>query len=538
MVWRKAGILVKLEWTRQERGAAPVATWQRAQHNLSVPTLIEQALAQGNTQLAANGAICSNTTPRTGRSVKDKFIVRDEETRDRVVWGPGTQPIDPEVAARLAARVAMYLDERRAYVLDAWAGADPTHRLGVRVVAEYAWHALFARQLFIRLAPGEQAAFEPGFTVLAAPDFRCDPARDGTNSEVAIILDFGRKLVTIAGTRYAGEIKKSVFSYLNYVLPAQDVFPMHCGANVGRDGDVALFFGLSGTGKTTLSADPDRLLIGDDEHGWGESGVFNFEGGCYAKCINLRAEREPQIYEAIRFGAVLENVVLDSISREPDYDDGSVTENTRAAYPVDFIPGVVREGYAGHAKTILLLTADAFGVLPPLARLTNEQALYYFLSGYTAKLAGTEADMGSQPEATFSTCFASPFLALPPMRFADMLRDRLSRHGAHCYLVNTGWSGGPFGVGSRMSLTHTRAMVRAALSGALEDAPVWIDPVFGLAVPEAVRDVPAQVLHPRDTWSDPAAYDRAAHALAERFRSNFTRFTRAPAELAAAGPRN
>jgi phosphoenolpyruvate carboxykinase (ATP) len=536
MVHSKAGISVKLEWTREERGVAPDAEWQRAHHNLSVPLLVEHALTQGNTQLAANGAVCSDTTPRTGRSVKDKFIVRDAETADRVAWGPGTQPIDPVVAARLASRVAMYLDERPSYVVDAWAGADPAHRLGIRVVAEYAWHALFAHQLFIGLAPEERAAFAPGFTVLAAPDFHCDPARDGTSSDVAIILDFGRKLVTIAGTRYAGEIKKSVFSYLNYVLPAQDVFPMHCGANVGRDGDVALFFGLSGTGKTTLSADPERSLIGDDEHGWGESGVFNFEGGCYAKCINLRAESEPQIFSAIRFGAVLENVTLDPVTREPDYDDESVTENTRAAYPVDFIPGVVRAGKAGHAKTILLLTADAFGVLPPLARLTTEQAMYYFLSGYTAKLAGTEAGMGSEPEATFSTCFASPFLALPPMLFADMLRDRLTRHGARCYLVNTGWSGGPFGVGNRISLAHTRAMVRAALSGALENAAVWTDPVFGLEVPESIADLPDQVLRPRDTWADPDAYDRAAHGLAERFRANFKRFSGAPAEVAGAGP--
>ncbi|HVC80040.1 MAG TPA: phosphoenolpyruvate carboxykinase (ATP) [Chloroflexota bacterium] len=528
---------MKLEWTRQEREAAPEATWLRAQHNLSVPTLIEHALAQGNAQLATNGALCSDTTPRTGRSPRDKFIVRDDETADRVAWGPDAQPIDPEVAARLAERVAAYLDQRHAYVVDAWAGADPAHRLGVRVVAEYAWHALFARQLFIRLGPDEGRDFAPGFTVLAAPDFRCDPARDGTRSEVAVILDFARRLVTIAGTRYAGEIKKSVFSYLNYVLPAEGVFPMHCGANVGPAGDVALFFGLSGTGKTTLSADPERSLIGDDEHGWGDNGVFNFEGGCYAKCINLHAESEPQIHAAIRFGAVLENVVLDPVTREPDYDDDSLTENTRAAYPVDFIPGVTRDGLGGHAKTVLLLTADAFGVLPPLARLTNEQAMYYFLSGYTAKLAGTEAGMAAEPEATFSTCFASPFLALPPMLFADMLHARLSLHGARCYLINTGWSGGPFGVGSRISLPYTRAIVRAAISGALDTAPVWTDPVFGLQVPEAIPGVPAGVLRPRDTWGDPAAYDQAATSLAERFRANFSLFPLAPASLAAAGPR-
>ena len=527
---------MKAEWTRQERSVAPEAEWQRAHVNLSPAVLVEHALAQGNTHLAANGALNATTGARTGRSVKDKFIVRDQETAERIAWGGNTQPIDPDVAGRLTARVVTYLQERRTYIVDAWAGADAEHRLGVRIVAEYAWHALFARQLFLALAPEERAAFRPGFTVLAAPDFMCDPLRDGVRSDVAIILDFGRRIVTIAGTQYAGEIKKSVFSYLNYVLPTEGVFPMHCGANVGAEGDVALFFGLSGTGKTTLSADPERALIGDDEHGWGTSGVFNFEGGCYAKCINLQAESEPQIYEAIRFGAVLENVVLDPITREPDYADDSLTENTRAAYPVTYIPGVEWSGKAGHARTIMLLTADAFGVLPPLARLTTEQALYYFLSGYTAKLAGTEAGMGTEPEATFSTCFAAPFLALPPTLFAGMLRERIEAHGTRCYLLNTGWSGGPFGVGKRIALGHTRAMVRAVISGALDHTPAWTDQVFGLQVPAAVPGVPEAVLRPRETWSDPAAYDQAAHALAERFRANFTRFSGVTPDVLAAGP--
>ena len=510
--------------------------WPRAHGNLSVAVLVEQALAQGNGRLAANGALDAETVPRTGRSVKDKFIVRDAETADRVAWGGFNQPIDAGVAGRLQDRVRAYLRERETYVVDAWAGADPAHHLGVRVVAEYAWQALFARQLFLRTTPEERAHFTPGFTVLVAPEFKCDPQRDGVRSEVAIIVDFGRRTVTIAGTKYAGEIKKSVFGYLNYVLPAQGVFPMHCSANVGAKGDVALFFGLSGTGKTTLSADPERRLIGDDEHGWGASGVFNFEGGCYAKCVNLERESEPQIYDAIRFGAVLENVVLDPETRAPNYVDTSLTENTRAAYPVDYIAGADLSGRAGHPSTILLLTADAFGVLPPIARLTPQQALYYFLSGYTAKLAGTEAGLGKDPEATFSTCFAAPFLALPPTTFSRMLRERIAAHGTTCYLVNTGWSGGPFGVGQRISIAHTRALVHAALSGVLADTPMWTDPVFGLHIPEAVPGTPAEVLRPRATWADGAAYDRAAADLAARFRANFAKFDDVAPDVRAAGP--
>jgi phosphoenolpyruvate carboxykinase (ATP) len=498
--------------------------WPRGLYNLSTPKLVEHAVLAGNAQLSAQGALLAETAPRTGRSVKDKFIVRDAGTSDRVAWGGFNTPIDPEVAGKLQERIAAYLSERQTFVVDAWAGAHPAHRLGVRVVAEYAWQALFARQLFMRTSAAEQLEFEPGFTVLAAPEFVCDPDRDGVRSGTAIILDFSRRLVTIAGTKYAGEIKKSVFSYLNFVLPQSDVLPMHCSANVGADGDVALFFGLSGTGKTTLSADPMRRLIGDDEHGWGADGVFNFEGGCYAKCVNLRRESEPQIFDAIKFGAVLENVVLNEQTREPDYDDIRITENTRAAYPIDFIPGAVPEGRAGHARTIVFLTADAFGVMPPIARLDPNQALYYFLSGYTAKLAGTEADMGAEPEATFSACFGAPFLALPPGDFASMLRERLELHGATCYLLNTGWTGGPYGVGTRIKLGYTRAMVHAALSGALNSCTTWTDPVFGLRVPEHVPGVPDELLHPRDTWQDAAAYDRAARHLADRFQTNFDTF--------------
>ncbi len=511
--------------------------WPRAHAHLPPAALVEQALRQGNAHLTANGALAAETTPRTGRSPKDKFIVRDAETAKRVAWGGFNQPIAPDLAGRLQERVAAYLRERETFIVDAAAGADPAHRLGVRVVAEYAWHALFAHQLFLRTRPAERVGFQPGFTVLVAPDFRCDPARDGVNSDVAIILDFGRRIVTIAGTRYAGEIKKSVFSYLNYILPAEGVFPMHCSANVGPAGDVALFFGLSGTGKTTLSADPERMLIGDDEHGWGDQGVFNFEGGCYAKCINLRRESEPQIYEAVRFGAVLENVVLDPRTTAPDYTDGSLTENTRAAYPIEYIPAAVPDGRAGHPGTIVFLTADAFGVLPPVARLTTAQALYYFLSGYTAKLAGTEAGMGTDPEATFSACFAAPFLALPATTLAQMLRERIEQHGTRCYLVNTGWTGGPFGVGRRIALAQTRTLVRAALSGIIEGIPTWKDPVFGLHVPESMPGVPDTLMHPRSTWRDPAAYDRAATTLAAGFHANFARFTDADANVRLAGPR-
>ena len=511
--------------------------WPLGNHNASAPALAEAALMAGGVSLSSTGALVAETAPRTGRSVKDKFIVCDATTANRVAWGGFNKPIDPDVAGRLQDRIAAHLCERRTYVVDAWAGADSSYRLGVRVVTEYAWQALFAHQLFLRTSGQERNAFEPGFTVLVAPDFKCVPERDGVVSDAAIILDFDRRLVTIAGTKYAGEIKKSVFSYLNFVLPDRDVLPMHCSANVGADGGVALFFGLSGTGKTTLSADPARRLVGDDEHGWSSTGVFNFEGGCYAKCVNLKRESEPQIFDAIKFGAVLENVVLDPITRAARFDDISITENTRAAYPINFIQGSVPEGRAGHPNAVVFLSADAFGVLPPIARLDIDQALYYFLSGYTAKLAGTETGMGSEPEATFSACFGAPFLALPPTVFATMLREKVLRNGAKCYLLNTGWTGGPFGVGKRFPIDHTRAMVSAALSGALATVPTWTDPVFGLHVPEFVPGVPAETLRPRDTWPDAMAYDEAARGLAARFHANFERFAGVDESVRLAGPR-
>ena len=422
------------------------------------------------------------------------------------------------------------------FVFDGFAGADPQRQLAIRVVTEQAWHSLFAHQLFIRPTPDELAMHAPQFTIFNVGRFHADPALDGTKSETFIILDFARRIGLIGGTEYAGEIKKSIFSVLNFLLPQQNVFPMHCSANIGPEGDTALFFGLSGTGKTTLSADPERRLIGDDEHGWGEDGVFNFEGGCYAKCIGLSASGEPEIYDAIRYGAVLENVVLDDVTRHPDYNDTHHTENTRAAYPLEFIENAVFPSVGGHPKTIIFLTADAFGVLPPIARLTKEQAMYHFLSGYTSKLAGTERGV-TTPEATFSTCFGAPFMSLPPARYAHFLGERLDRHGAQCFLVNTGWSGGPYGVGKRMDLSLTRAMVHAALSGALADVPVTTDPIFGLHVPQECPGVPAPLLSPRATWPNPDEYDAAAQALAARFVQNFRRFEATSGELAAAGPR-
>lgn len=504
--------------------------------NLSVAGLVEHALNRREAMLADNGALVVKTFERTGRSPNDKFCVKDSETEERVWWGPN-QPTDPATFQSLWVRAAAYLSEKDLYVVDTFACADRDYRMAVRVVSELAWHGLFAKQLFRRPAPAELGMFEPAWTVMSAPTFRADPAKDGTNSEVFVSIDFSSQRVLILGTHYAGEIKKSIFTVLNYVLPLKDVLPMHCSANVGRDGDVGLFFGLSGTGKTTLSADPERRLIGDDEHGWSDTGVFNFEGGCYAKCINLSMEKEPQIWEAIRFGSVVENVVVDPLTRRVDYDDGSITENTRAAYPLEFIPGAVPEGMAGHARTVVFLTADAFGVLPPVAKLSREQAAYHFLSGFTSKLAGTEAGMGDEPEATFSTCFGQPFLPLHPTVYAEMLMERIDNHGARVFLVNTGWSGGPFGVGERIDLSSTRRIVSAALGGELNGAKTWRDPVFGLEVPASIKGVPGEILRPRATWADQTEYDTKAKELGTRFEENFIKFEdQVSAEVRKAGP--
>lgn len=504
--------------------------------NLPVPALVEAALRCGEGVLARSGALVARTYARTGRSPDDKFVVRDDETEEQVWWGPN-RPVEKKVFDRLWDKAARHLSGKDLFVTDAWACADPNYRLGLRLVSELAWHSLFARQLFRVPDTQELSGFRADWTILGAPSLQADPDGDGTNSGAFVGIDFTQRRVLILGTHYAGEIKKSIFTVLNYLLPAQGVLPMHCSANLGADGDVALFFGLSGTGKTTLSADPDRRLIGDDEHGWSDEGVFNFEGGCYAKCIRLSAEKEPQIYSAIRFGAVVENVVVDPSSRDTDYDDASITENTRAAYPLDHIPGALEEGRGGHASTVIFLTADASGVLPPVSVLTPEQAAYHFLSGFTSKLAGTEAGLGDEPQPTFSACFGAPFLPRLPTVYSEMLTGRISRHSAGVYLVNTGWSGGPFGVGKRIDLPVTRAIVKAALSGDLEDADTWTDDTFGLHVPTAIGGVPPEVLRPRDTWSDQAAYDTKAKELAARFAENFERFSDlVDASVRAAGP--
>jgi phosphoenolpyruvate carboxykinase (ATP) len=505
--------------------------------NPGSPELVEFAVSRGEGLLAASGALVTKTGSRTGRSPKDRFFVSHGKSKDRIDWGKTNQPVEPEVFDALAERVRDHLEGRELFVVDGIVGADRKHRIRLRVVTELAWHALFCQQLFRRPALDELEGFEPEFTLLAAPSFEAVPKRDGTNSDAFIGIDLERKQVLIAGTYYAGEMKKSMFTSANYLFPQQGVLPMHCSANVGSNGHVALFFGLSGTGKTTLSADPNRSLIGDDEHGWSDSGVFNFEGGCYAKCINLTKEREPQIWSAIRFGAVVENAVLDEQTRIIDFDDDSITENTRAAYPLEFIPEFVPEGQAGHADTIVFLTADAFGVLPPISRLSPEGAMYHFLSGFTSKLAGTEAGLGSEPEATFSTCFGAPFLPLAPGEYARRLGDRIKRHGADVYLVNTGWTGGPYGVGRRMNLKHTRAMVDAAAAGELTDVPTRRHQIFNLDVPVTCPGVPDEMLDPQSTWSEPETYEIKARELARMFADNFDRFQNTvPAEVTKAGP--
>lgn len=491
---------------------------------LSVPQLVEKATSRGEATLTADGAVVAQTGKYTGRSPKDRYIVEEASSKDKIDWGNVNRPISSEIYDSLYDKVINYLKEKdELFVFKGFAGADHSSRLAIQVVNEYAWHNLFVHQLFIRPSKEELEAHEAQFTIIAAPNFKADPEIDGTDSETFIIINMEKRIVLIGGTEYAGEMKKSIFSIMNYLLPEIDILPMHCSANVGDDGDVALFFGLSGTGKTTLSADSNRKLIGDDEHGWSDNGVFNIEGGCYAKCINLSQEKEPEIFGAIRFGSVLENVVIDSESRIPDYDDGSLTENTRAAYPIQAIDNIVDPSVAGNPKTIVFLTADAFGVLPPISKLTKEQAMYHFLSGFTSKLAGTERGITS-PEATFSTCFGSPFLPLHATVYAEMLGKKIDEHDAQVFLVNTGWTGGVYGVGSRMELKHTRTMVRAAIAGKLNDVETEVNEVFGFEMPIAIDGVPSQVLNPRNAWSDGVAYDKKANELADSFRLNFKKF--------------
>jgi phosphoenolpyruvate carboxykinase (ATP) len=508
-----------------------VAYW-----NLGTAQLVEHAIQRREGNLASGGALVVHTGQFTGRSPKDKFVVRDEITDPNIHWGPVNQPLSEAHFDHIYKRMLAFWQGHDVYVQDCYVGADPEYTLPVRVISQVAWHNLFARQLFIRPDPLATEDHKPEFTILFAPDFQTNPAEEGTNSETGIIISFKRRCVLICGTSYAGEMKKSAFTLMNYLLPERGVFPMHCSANVGAAGDVALFFGLSGTGKTTLSADPNRRLIGDDEHGWSDQGVFNFEGGCYAKCIRLSKENEPQIWNAIRFGTVLENVAMDSETRLMDFNSAEHTENTRAAYPLNFIDGAVIPSVGGHPNNVVFLTADAFGVLPPGSRLSPEQAMYHFLSGYTAKVAGTERGLGKEPEATFSACFGAPFLPRPASTYASLLGEKLRRHKANCWLINSGWAGGPFGVGERMKLKYTRAMVNAVLSGELNRVPMTAHPVFGVEVPQSCPGVPPQFLDARGMWPDKSAYDKAARDLARRFNKNFEKFTGVSPEIAAAAP--
>ena len=507
-------------------------------YNLQPEALYEHALDRNEGLLAAGGPLLVRTDPYTGRSPDDRFLVRDTDVADTINWGDGNRPTDRDTFDRLHTRLADHAEGRTLFVQDLYAGWDPQYRMPVRIITEKAWHSLFAYNMFVRGGDDPRTHEPPCFTVLDLCEFTADPARDNTNSDAAIFVDIDQELVLIGGTHYGGEIKKSIFSVLNYMLPQRDVLPMHCSANEGDDGRTAVFFGLSGTGKTTLSADASRTLIGDDEHGWSPDGVFNFEGGCYAKMIELSPGGEPEIYGTTdRFGTILENVMVDPETREPDFSDDTITRNTRGSYPLHFIPNASTTGRGAHPDHVLFLTYDAFGVLPPLSKLTPEQAMYHFLSGYTAKVAGTERGV-SEPRATFSTCFGEPFMVRHPAVYARMLGEKIRTHDVDVWLVNTGLTGGPYGTGHRIDLSHTRAMVDAVLSDALDDVSITSHAVFGLAIPEAVPGVPSEELHPRNTWADPAAYDEQAHRLAAMFDENFQKYADAvSSDIRSAGPR-
>lgn len=498
--------------------------------------MVEAIIARKEGMLSSTGALSVNTGKFTGRSPDDKYIVDDETTHDSVNWGKVNQPISEENFDKILKRMRAHIEGGEYYVFDGFVGADSASRLPIRVINNRAWHNLFARQLFIRPSQEELSHFRPEFTLLSCDDFAADPQTEGTRTETFIIINFKKKVVLVGSTSYAGEIKKAMFSIMNFLLPKEGVFPMHCSANVGRDGHTALFFGLSGTGKTTLSADPERRLVGDDEHGWSDQGIFNFEGGCYAKCINLSKEKEPQIWNAIRFGSVMENVIVNPETREPDFDDGGRTENTRVAYPLDYIEGSVIPSVAGHPKVIVFLTADAFGVMPPIAKLTREGAMYHFMSGYTSKLAGTERGI-TEPRETFSHCFGAPFMPLHAQEYAEMLGRKITEHSTRVYLINTGWSGGPYGVGKRMNLIFTRAMVTGALSGEIDKSPTKHHDIFNLDIPTSCPGVPSEVLDPRNTWSDKERYDSSARRLAGLFIKNFEKFGIVQKEIVQAGPK-
>ncbi len=513
----------------------------RVYWNLPTSALYEEAVFRNEGAVAHGGPLVVNTGKWSARAAQDKYVVREATTEDRIWWGEYNRPYDPEKFNALFARVQAYLQDEELFVQDCWAGADPEYRMPVRIITEKAWHSLFARNMFITVRDrNELKEHVPEFTVIAVPDFRTDPRVDGTRTDTAVIINFAQRLALICNTSYGGEIKKTIFTVLNFLLPLRRVLSMHCSANVGPEGDVALFFGLSGTGKTTLSADPGRRLIGDDEHGWSDDGVFNFEGGCYAKVIRLSAEHEPQIWATTRrFGTILENVVMDPTSRRLDLDDDRYTENTRAAYPLEFIPNVVPEGMVrSHPKNVILLTCDAQGVLPPIARLDPDRAVYHFISGYTSKIAGTEIGLGIEPEITFSACFGAPFMVHHPFEYADMLKQKMLHHGARCWLVNTGWVGGPFGVGKRISIRHTRALLNAALDGRLDEVEYRKDELFGFDVPTSCPGVPDEVLDPSSSWGDKDEYWRRYDGLAARYIDNFKLFEKGcPAEVRAAGPR-
>lgn len=515
--------------TFKDNNLSPLAP-KKLCYNLPVSQLVEIAVEKEGGAVAENGALCINTGKYTGRSPKDRFIVDEASVHDYINWGKTNQPMAIDVFERLYNKALNYIEGKEIYVFDGFIGTDKKYRMPIRVVNEFAYQNLFAQQMFVKATEEELKDISPEFTVIALPDLKAIPEVDGTNSEVFIIISFEKKTVLIGGTKYSGEIKKSMFTVMNYLLPFKDVLPMHCSANIGKNGDVALFFGLSGTGKTTLSADEDRSLIGDDEHGWTEEGIFNFEGGCYAKCINLSQTHEPQIWQAIREGAILENVVIHERTGEVDYNDDRYTENTRAAFPVEHIEGATLEGIGGIPNTIIFLTADATGVLPPISKLSKEQAMYHFMSGYTSKLAGTERGI-IEPTATFSTCFGGPFMILKPQVYAKLLGEKIDKHGVDVYLVNTGWTGGGYGTGSRMKLKYTRAMVRAAIEGQLKDVGYITDPIFKLQMPTNCPNVPSEILNPSNTWDNISEYNMKAKELAKGFNENFQEFKGVSADI-------
>ena len=504
--------------------------------NLSVEKLLEAATQKNEGMITSTGSLSVKTGKYTGRSPDDRFIVFDDLTHDKVHWGKVNKQIPTETFEKLSQKMKKFVDGKELYIFDGFVGADPENRLPIRVINDHAWQSLFVHQLLIRPSATELESHEPEFTIICINDFEAIPEVDGTSSNAFILINLSKRLVLIGTTNYAGEIKKAIFSVMNFILPSKGVFPMHCSANIGKDGDTSLFFGLSGTGKTSLSADPQRMLIGDDEHGWSDKGIFNFEGGCYAKCINLKEKHEPQIWNAIKNGAVLENVVINKESLKPDFDDGSLTENTRAAYPLDYIPGAVIPSVGGNPKVIIFLTADAMGVLPPLAKLSKNAAMFHFMSGYTSKLAGTEIGV-KEPKAVFSKCFGAPFMPRPASVYAEMLGEKISKHNTSVYLINTGWSGGPYGVGERIKIEYSRAMVTAALTGSLDIVKFSHNDIFNLDVPIECPNVPSEVLEPRNMWIDKDAYDLSAKKLAQMFVDNFKKFENISNEIRLAGPK-